>query len=79
MAPPPPKTPQKDYNPVYIQKEPEPQGDEWPIPTLHLRVWDIASPGSGTFFANVQVPSLLKESVIRVLNQLYTPATAPDK
>lgn len=53
--------------------------EEWPIPQLHLKVLDLSSPGSGTFFSNVDVPVILKESVVRVLGSLYTTENVPRK
>jgi len=70
MAPPQP------YQPAYLQPVPQ-EEQQWPIPKLHLRVNDVLSPGSGTFFDCVEIGSLFKQSVIQVLSHLYTPTTAP--
>lgn len=51
----------------------------WPIPKLLLRVNDLASPGSTTFFEHVNPASALRDAVLAVFQSLYTPQTVPQK
>ena len=57
---------------------PPPPRPEWPIPTLNVRVDDLAHPGAKLFFESVNPADALRDAVTAVFQWLYvTTASAP--
>lgn len=56
--------------------DPSPQ---WPIPTFHLRIEDLAHPGAKLFLDHIRPDDALRDAVVTVCTWLYTPETVPTK
>jgi hypothetical protein len=52
---------------------------KWPIPTLVLRVDDLAHPGAKLLFDNVKPYDALRDAIVAVYCWLYTLETVPRK
>ena len=50
---------------------------DWPVPTLALRVDDLAHPGARLLFDGVRPYDALRDAVIAVYCWLYTPESVP--
>lgn len=51
----------------------------WPVPTLTIRVDDLAHPGAQLFFSTINPYEALREAVIAVYCWLYTLENVPRK
>ncbi|CAL1694567.1 unnamed protein product [Somion occarium] len=54
-----------------------PRPDEWPIPTLRLRVDDLNHPGAQLFFQHINPNEALRKAVMASFTWLYTLETVP--
>lgn len=52
---------------------------DWPIPTLVLRVDDLAHPGAQLLFDNVKPYEALKNAIVAVYCWMYTLESVPRK
>ena len=52
---------------------------DWPIPTLVLRVDDLAHPGAALLFDSVKPHEAVRAAVVAVYCWLYTPQDVPRK
>ncbi|OBZ79902.1 hypothetical protein A0H81_01455 [Grifola frondosa] len=59
---------------------PPPHGDpppSWPIPKFDLRVEDLSHPGAKLFFEHIHAEEALRNAVVAVCTNLYTPDVVP--
>jgi hypothetical protein len=59
---------------------PTPPRPDWPIPTISLRIDDLSHPGIKLFLDNVNPITVMRDSIVAVLQWLYvTTDKAPKK
>lgn len=65
--------------PPRINVATKPVEKPWPIPTLNLRVDDLAHPGASIFFKEVNPTIALSDAVLASFTWLYTKESVPTK